>query len=142
MTNFAFLPSQFRTIAESATRAEGYINSDPRTACFHSRFALEALVHWLYRHERSLHMPYDNKLSALLHEPSFQNLVPQVLFHKAKLIKNIGNDAVHNPRPIHQKTPSKPSKNSTTFATGSPAPTPPTHPAMVQLGMTTASPPR
>lgn len=103
MTNFAFLPSQFRTIAESATRAEGYINSDPRTACFHSRFALEALVHWLYRHERSLHMPYDNKLSALLHEPSFQNLVPQVLFHKAKLIKNIGNDAVHNPRPIHQK---------------------------------------
>ncbi|BDM80589.1 restriction endonuclease subunit R [Acaryochloris marina MBIC10699] len=48
-------------------------------------------------------MPYDNKLSALLHEPSFQNLVPQVLFHKAKLIKNIGNDAVHNPRPIHQK---------------------------------------
>jgi len=103
MTNFAFLPSQFRTIAESATRAEGYINSDPRTACFHARFALEALVHWLYRHERLLHMPYDNKLSALLHEPSFQNLVPQALFHKAKLIKNIGNEAVHNPRPIHQK---------------------------------------
>ncbi|MGR3274648.1 DEAD/DEAH box helicase family protein [Acaryochloris marina NIES-2412] len=103
MTNFAFLPSQFRTIAESATRAEGYINSDPRTACFHTRFALEALVHWLYRHERSLQMPYDNKLSALLHEPSFQNLVPQALFHKAKLIKNIGNDAVHEPRPVAQK---------------------------------------
>lgn len=103
MTNFAFLPSQFRTIAESAIRAEGYINSDPRTACFHSRFALEAFVHWLYRHERSLHMPYDNKLSALLHEPSFQNLVPQAIFQKTKLIKSIGNQAVHNPRPISKK---------------------------------------
>ena len=54
MSNFAFLPSEFRAIAESASKAEGYIQGDPRAACFHARFTLEAVVHWLYRHDASL----------------------------------------------------------------------------------------
>jgi hypothetical protein len=33
-TNFAFLPTQFRTIAESAARAEGHIMGDPRAGGF------------------------------------------------------------------------------------------------------------
>lgn len=100
MTNFAFLPSQFSAIAESATKAEGYIISDPRTACFHARFTLEAIVHWLYRFDNRLRQPYDNTLSALLHERSFQNLIPQALFYKAKLIKKIGNQAVHDRKDV------------------------------------------
>ena len=102
MSNFAFLPSEFRGIAESATRAEGQILSDPRAACFHARFTLEAIVHWLYRHDPSLSMPYDNSLGALLHEPTFQNLLPQAVFQKARVIQKVGNQAVHNPRPIRQ----------------------------------------
>lgn len=66
MTNFAFLPSEFRAIAEAATKAEGHIQGDPRAACFHARFTLEAVVHWLYRHDASLRMPYDQSLGALL----------------------------------------------------------------------------
>ena len=50
---------------------------DPRAACFHARFALEAIVHWLYRHDAGLRMPYDQSLGALLHEPCFQNLLPR-----------------------------------------------------------------
>ena len=53
MTNFAFLPNQFRSIADSAIRAEGHIIGDPRAACFHARFTLEAIVHWLYRYDRT-----------------------------------------------------------------------------------------
>jgi type I restriction enzyme R subunit len=102
MSNFAFLPDKFSTIAESAARAEGYIMGDPRSACFHTRFTLEALVHWLYRHDPALRMPYDNSLGALLHEPSFQNLLPQAVFQKARVIQKVGNQAVHNPRPIRQ----------------------------------------
>ncbi len=102
MSNFAFLPSDFRTIAESATKAEGHIMGDPRAACFHARFALESVVHWLYRHDTSLKMPYDQSLGTLLHEPSFQNLVPQAVFQKARVIQKVGNQAVHNPRPIRQ----------------------------------------
>ena len=46
-TNFALLPTEFRTIAESATCAEGHIMGDSWAACFHVRFALESAVHWL-----------------------------------------------------------------------------------------------
>lgn len=101
-SNFAFLPTEFRDIAESATKAEGHITGDPRAACFHARFTLEAVVHWLYRHDSCLQMPYDQSLGALLHEPRFQNLLPEAVFQKARVILKVGNQAVHSGRPIRQ----------------------------------------
>jgi type I restriction enzyme R subunit len=103
MSNFAFLPTEFRPIAEAAAKAEGHIPGDPRAACFHARFTLEAIVHWLYRHDASLHMPYETSLGALLHEPSFQNLLPEAVFQKARVIQKVGNQAVHEPRPIPER---------------------------------------
>lgn len=100
MTNFAFLPNDFKALSQAATLAEGHILGDPRAACFHARFALEAAVHWLYRHDASLRMPYDNKLGALLHEPTFMNLLPEAVFQKARVIQKVGNIAVHQTRPI------------------------------------------
>lgn len=102
MSNFAFLPSEFRAVADAATKAEGHIMGDPRAACFHARFALEAVVHWLYRHDASLRMPYDQSLGALLHEPCFQNLLPEAVFQKARVILKVGNQAVHGSRPVRQ----------------------------------------
>ena len=102
MSNFAFLPDTFRDIADAARKAEGHVLGDPRAACFHARFALEAIVHWLYRHDTSLQMPYDQSLGALLHEPSLQNLLPQAVFQKARVIQKQGNQAVHRPQPIKQ----------------------------------------
>jgi type I restriction enzyme R subunit len=92
----------FRAIAASAEKAEAHIMGDPRSACFHARFALEAVVHWLYRHDAGLRMPYDQRLGALLHEPSFQNLLPEAVFQKARVIQKVGNQAVHSGRPIRQ----------------------------------------
>ena len=100
MSNFAFLPERFRDIATPAIQSEAQIINDPRAACFHARFSLEAIVHWLYRHDRSLRMPYDKALGTLLHEPSFQNLLPEAIFQKARVIQKVGNVAVHDPRPI------------------------------------------
>ncbi len=102
MSNFAFLPTEFRAAAESATKAEGHIMGDPRAACFHARFTLEAIVHWLYRHDASLRMPYDQGLGALLHEPCLQNLLPEAVFQKARVIQKVGNQAVHSSRPVTQ----------------------------------------
>jgi type I restriction enzyme, R subunit len=102
MSNFAFLPPELQTIADSATKAEGHIKGDPRAACFHARFALEAVVHWLYRHDAGLRMPYDQSLGALLHEPSFQNLLPQAVYQKTRVIQKVGNQAVHGSRPIRE----------------------------------------
>ena len=100
MTNFAFLPNDFKELSQAATLAEGHVLGDPRAACFHARFALEAAVHWLYRHDASLRMPYDNKLGALLHEPTFMNLLPEAVFQKARVIQKVGNIAVHQTKPI------------------------------------------
>ena len=103
MTNFAFLPNDFKDLSQAASRAEGHILGDPRAACFHARFALEAAVHWLYRHDASLRMPYDNKLGALLHEPTFMNLLPEAVFQKARVIQKVGNIAVHQTKPIESR---------------------------------------
>lgn len=98
--NFSFLPDKFSGLIEAATYAESHIFNDPRAACFHARFALESVVHWLYRHDADLRMPYDRSLGALLHEPSFQNLLPEAVFQKARVIQKMGNQAVHHPRPV------------------------------------------
>lgn len=102
MSNFAFLPPEFRAVAEAATRAESQIMGDPRAACFHARFALETAVHWLYRHDPALRTPYDQSLGTLLHEPCFQNLLPEAVFQKARVIQQVGNQAVHHSRPVRQ----------------------------------------
>ena len=101
MSNFAFLPEPLREIAEAATKAEGHVHGDPRAACFHARFTLEAIVHWLYRHDADLRMPYDHSLGALMHEPSFQQLLPEAVFQKARVIQKFGNQAVHKLSLIH-----------------------------------------
>jgi type I restriction enzyme R subunit len=103
MSNFAFLPEPLSDIAEAARKAEGHIQGDPRAACFHARFTLEAIVHWLYRHDADLRMPYDHSLGALLHEPSFKHLLPEAVFQKASVIQKCGNQAVHKPRPISDR---------------------------------------
>lgn len=75
---------------------------DPRAACFHARFALEVAVRWLYRHDTSLRMPYDTSLGAMIHDPSFRTLLPEAVFQKARLIQQVGNQAVHEQKPIRQ----------------------------------------
>jgi type I restriction enzyme R subunit len=101
-SNFAFLPAAFHDLAQAARKAETYIMGDPRVACFHARFALEVAVHWLYRHDNGLRMPYDSNLGAMIHDPGFRNIVPDAVFQKARAIQQIGNQAAHDPRPITQ----------------------------------------
>ncbi len=100
MSNFAFLQSEWSLFYEAAIRAEGMANIDARTSCFYARRTLELTVAWLYKHDKSLHLPYQDNLSALIHEPSFRQVVGDALFAKAKLIKDLGNLAVHSTRKV------------------------------------------
>ena len=95
MTHFAFLETEWADIATDAKKAEAAAQPDPRTACFYARRSLELSVQWLYRVEPSLKAPYDNSLSALIHTPEFRKLVGPAILTKAKLIKDLGNTAVH-----------------------------------------------
>ena len=95
MSHFAFLDAEWPEIAVDARKAEAAAHPDPRTACFYARRALELMVHWLYRAEPTLKPPYDTALSSLIHAPEFRKLVELKILTKAKLIKDLGNAAVH-----------------------------------------------
>lgn len=101
MSNFAFLrQSEWAMLHEAASQAEGMANTDARASCFYARRTLELAVAWLYKHDRTLRLPYQDHLSALIHEPTFRQLVGDALFTKAKLIKDLGNLAVHSTRKV------------------------------------------
>ncbi|WHA42964.1 DEAD/DEAH box helicase family protein [Agrobacterium larrymoorei] len=103
MSNFAFLAVEFPEIFESAKKAEGYVAGDPRTAAFYARRTVELAVQWVYKNDGGLSFPYDDRISALIHEPSFQQRAGQAIFTKAKLIIRIGNLAVHETRDTSAK---------------------------------------
>jgi len=99
-SQFTFARDEFSDIFDHANRAELLARSDPRGACFYSRLALEVAVKWMYRHDGTLRSPYETTLSALIHEPTFRKLVGNALVTKAKIIKDFGNTAVHEPKPV------------------------------------------
>src|SRR5437763_1051526 len=102
MSNFGFLQTEWPQLFAEAQRAEALALSDPRTACFYARRTLELTIQWLYKNDSLLKLPYQDNLSALLHEPTFKDTVGQKIFIKAKLIKDLGNLAAHSPKPLAQ----------------------------------------
>jgi len=100
LSHFAFLQSEWPDIFADSSKAESLAIPDPRTACIYARRSLELAVHWLYKHDRTLRFPYDDNLSTLIHEPTFKNAVGQAVFTKAKVLKDVGNQAVHSHKPI------------------------------------------
>ena len=100
MSHFIFAELEFKEIYSASRRAESLANNDPRASCFYARRALELLVTWVYENANSLTLPYRDDLSALIHEPTFRSLVGQAIFQKCRAIKELGNLAVHSPRPI------------------------------------------
>lgn len=100
MSNFAFLQAEWALVFEAAKQAEHHTHGDARSACFYARRALELAVNWLYTHDKALKLPYQDNLSALIHEPSFQQLVGNALFTKARLVKDLGNLAVHSTKKV------------------------------------------
>jgi type I restriction enzyme, R subunit len=78
-SNFDFLKPDFPQLYNHATNAENLVHSAPRASCFYIRYTLEQAVHWLYANDPYLQLPYDDKLSALIHEQTFQdNLSPPI----------------------------------------------------------------
>lgn len=73
------LAIEWADIASAAMRAEAQVHSDPRAACFNSRRALELGIHWLYRNDNQLKLPYQHHLSALIHEPTFVSVIMRTL---------------------------------------------------------------
>src|SRR5664279_5236410 len=100
MSNFAFLEAEWPSLYEAAIKASNAIYPDPRTACFYARRTLELAVQWMYKNDESLKLPYQDNLSALVFEPTFQDALGSKIHSKVKLIKDLGNLAVHSRKVI------------------------------------------
>jgi type I restriction enzyme R subunit len=99
-SNFVFLQTEWPAVYEAASKAAAAVHPDPRTACFYARRALELAVAWAYKSDASLRLPYQDNLSALIHEPTFKAAAGEAVFSKARVINTLGNQAVHSHRPI------------------------------------------
>ena len=99
-SNFNFLRTEWPDLHDAASKAEALAYPDARTACFHARRGLEVMVHWLYKYDAKMRLPYQDNLSALIHEPTFKQTAGDAVFNKARVIVTLGNRAVHSHRPI------------------------------------------
>ena len=86
MSHFDFLQHEWPAVFEAAGKAEAAVHADPRTACFYARRALELAVAWAYKHDPALKLPYQDNLSALIHDPSFKQVAGEAVFSKARVI--------------------------------------------------------
>ncbi len=100
MSQFAFLTAEFPEVFAHASKAESLALSDPRSSCFYARLALEVAVSWLYTRDSALRDPFETTLAARIHEPTFRRLVGDAIVAKARIIKDLGNAAVHEARAV------------------------------------------
>lgn len=101
--NFDFLQGEWPQIHASAKNAERDALFDSRSTCFYARRTVEAAVKWLYT-VNGLDKPYKDDLSARIHDPAFQAIVPTTVQTKLDLIRRAGNHAVHDDRSIGQES--------------------------------------
>jgi type I restriction enzyme R subunit len=102
MSSFEFLIAEWKDVFAAASKAESTAIADPRTSCFYARRAVELAVAWAYKFDRALKLPYQDNISALIHEPTFKQTAGEAVFSKAKVIVTLGNRAVHSSRDIPQ----------------------------------------
>lgn len=100
MSQFVLVQQEWPAVYDAAAKAELSSHADPRTSCFYARRALELAVAWAFKHDASLRLPYQDNLSALLHEPTFKAVAGEAVFNKARVINTLGNRAVHGARAI------------------------------------------
>lgn len=98
-SNFDFIRTEWPQVHQDCVRAEGYLTSDPRTACIYARRAAERLVGLVYDVD-GLPVPYRDDLSARMNEPAFQRRVGVGIGQKLNLLRRQGNRAVHDTQPI------------------------------------------
>jgi type I restriction enzyme, R subunit len=100
MSNFAFLVAEFPAVHEAALEAERQAAVSPTAAAFFAGKAVEVAVKWAFRSDPNLKLPYQDNISALLHEPSFRKAAGDAVFAKARYINTLRNRAVHEEKTI------------------------------------------
>lgn len=95
MSNFQFLEKEWPHIYKDAYEAEKLVLTSPKASAILSRSALELAVNWIFDNDGDVQWPYDTKLSSLIHEQSFRDILKPSMFREINLIRYHGNDAAH-----------------------------------------------
>ena len=105
MSNFDFLKQNriFNNFSESCIEAENGIGLNTVTCSILCRRALELGVKWLYANDNDLKIPYQNNLSALVHDITFKNIIDEKLLKQIEYIIKLGNYAVHNNKKVSRE---------------------------------------
>lgn len=101
-TNFAFLKPKWSALHDVAVQAEQNAVAAPRTCAFYARRTLERTVRWMYAHDSTLRMPYQDSLAAMIHEPTFKAALAPGLWNQVRMIHKLGNLAVHSETRINE----------------------------------------
>ena len=105
MSNFDFLKQSqiFNNFSEACCEAENGIGLNTVTCSILCRRALELGVKWLYANDNELRIPYNDNLSALVHDITFKNIIDEKLLKQIEYIIKLGNFAVHNNKKISRE---------------------------------------
>lgn len=103
MSNFSLLEAEWPDIAETASKAESLAKADPRTACFYARRSIELAIRWLFKADSALRLPFQDNLSALIHEPTFKTATGEAIFNKARVVETLGSRATNSNRQIEMQ---------------------------------------
>ena len=95
MSNFKFLHKEWPAIYREAKEAEQLTLVSPKASAMIARSALEKTVQWLYENDVELEWPYDTKLSSLIHEQCFREIIKPSMFREINLVRLNGNAAAH-----------------------------------------------
>lgn len=102
MTNFDFLKKEakFNSFSDVAIAAEKILLIDYTASIVNCRRAMEFAVKWMYSVDRSLVMPWDDKLVSLLSTDEFRDIVDADLLKRMEFIRKVGNSAAHTGKKV------------------------------------------
>ncbi len=104
MSNFQFLHKEWPALFREAKEAEQLTLTSPKASVMIARSALEKTVQWLYQNDEELQWPYDTKLSSLIHEQCFREIIKPSMFREINLIRLTGNNAAHGKAITHDQS--------------------------------------
>ncbi|NNV06695.1 DEAD/DEAH box helicase family protein [Geobacillus sp. C56-T2] len=96
-SNFQFLIGKphYESFANACLEAEKSLVVSPATCAILTRRALELAVKWVYSFDGALKVPYQDRLSSLIHDPGFLAIIDEALLPLLRYIVKLGNVAVH-----------------------------------------------
>ena len=92
MSNFDFLKKSkiFNNFSEACCEAENGLGLNTVTCSILCRRALELGVKWLYANDNDLRIPYNDNLSALVHDITFKNIIDEKLLKQIEYVIKLG----------------------------------------------------